>query len=129
MALIGGMTLFILATAIVLNGNGGKSLAAAPIAVLGQVSIFVGFATAVLAIVLRRILRAKAERSSGAARQSAWFSAMLLPMAALEGGALFATMAWLLNGETLPPLAVVLVLLAFAIVLLPLRDPDADTSR
>ena len=41
---------------------------------------------------------------------------------------LFALTVWLLNGKTVPTLAVAMVLLALAIVRVPFRDPDADRT-
>lgn len=123
-ALVVGMTLYVLTVAVVLSTNEGKGLAGEPIPSLDQLTIFVGFASAVIGLSLRRFLRPRDEQKEPGGRRAAWFRATIAPIAALEGGALFATTVWLLNGKAIPPLVVALVLIALAILLLPFRDPE-----
>ena len=54
---------------------------------------------------------------------------MLVPLAILEGGCLFATTVWMLTGNAVPSLAVALVMLAIAIALVPFSDPDTHSAR
>lgn len=121
-ALIVGMTLYIVATAIVLQTNAGAGLAAEPVPALGTAAIAIGATTALGALLSRTVLRARAAGLEPAARQRAHFTANLVAIALLEGGSLFGTTTWLLNGTAVPGLAVALVLLSVAIALLPGRD-------
>ncbi|MFY9345126.1 MAG: hypothetical protein WAT39_21735 [Planctomycetota bacterium] len=125
MALLLGMTMYIVAVAVVLQMGGGKGLAEPPIAPLDTVVIAVAAASATAAFVLRPVLlRAVAGRDE-AARSQAAFRATLIPVAMLEGGCLLATTAWLLNGNVVPNLVAALVLLSLAIAIVPFSDPDA----
>jgi hypothetical protein len=54
--------------------------------------------------------------------------ATLVPLAVLEGGALFALVAWLLAGKEQPGLVAALVLLTAMLSLVPLRDPDEEVA-
>lgn len=83
----------------------------------------------VVAFGLRRMLQAWADGLAGQPRRRARMRATLLPLAVLEGGALFALVAWLLAGKEQPGLVAALVLLAAMLALVPLRDPDEDVAR
>jgi len=83
----------------------------------------------VVAFGLRRMLQAWADGLAGQPRRRARMRATLLPLAVLEGGALFALVAWLLAGKEQPCLVAALVLLAAMLALVPLRDPDEDVAR
>ncbi len=83
----------------------------------------------VVAFGLRRMLQAWADGLAGQPRRRARMRATLVPLAVLEGGALFALVAWLLAGKEQPGLVAALVLLAAMLALVPLRDPDEDVAR
>ncbi|MBL8728344.1 MAG: hypothetical protein JNM25_07940 [Planctomycetes bacterium] len=127
-ALLLGMTFYAVVVAIVLQSNGGRGLAVEPIAVLDTVVLVVGASMAVTAFVLRSLLNAAADRAAPELRPLQRFRAVLVPLAAIEGACLFALTVWMLNGRTVPTLAVAMVLLALAIVIVPFSDPDADRS-
>lgn len=82
----------------------------------------------VVAFGLRRMLQAWTDGLQGPRRRLARMRATLVPLAVLEGGALFALVAWLLSGAEQPGLVAALVLLAAMLALVPLRDPDEDVA-
>ncbi len=126
-ALLLGMTMYIVAVAVVLQMGGGKGLAEAPIAPLDTVVIAVAVATASGAFVLRPVLQRAVGGEDAAARSQAAFRATLIPVAMLEGGCLLATTTWLLNGNAVPNLVAALVLLSLAIAIVPFSDPDTGS--
>lgn len=121
MALVVGMALYIVATAVVLQANDGRGLAADPIPALGTAAAVLGITTATAAIVLRTLLRARAAGDGDGDGERARFTADLVAIALLEAGSLFGTTTWLLTGAAMPGLATALLLLAIAIALLPIR--------
>lgn len=127
-ALMFGMVAYTVAAAVLLQQS-GKGLAEEPLPVLEDVALFAGLAFAAGAMFLRRRLHGAAERHGGAARSAARFRATLIPLAILEGGSLLGTTTWLLTGRPVPGLVVAMVLLSLAILIVPLRDPDADRAE
>jgi hypothetical protein len=125
LALLAGMVFYALAVWIMLQQNDGKGLAREPIPVLDTVVMVVGAALAVTSFVLRNALQQSAEAAPVPARAGLRFRAVLVPLAMLEGGCLFALTAWMLHGTAMPNLAVALVLLALALYHVPFTDPDA----
>jgi hypothetical protein len=125
LALVLGMVLYIVAVAVMQQVGDGKLPAVGPIAILDTLVPIVGAAVAVGAFLLRRSLRGRAETKTGLMRSAARLQALLVPLALLEAGCLLATTAWWLNGAPVPHLATALVLLALAIAIVPLQDPDA----
>ena len=120
-----GMVMYAVTVAVILQVGEGKGLAAQRIDALDTIVVAVGGAALAGALTLRAVLQRNVESASGAARSHARFQATLVPVALLEGGVLFALTAWLLNGNVVPHLAVAMVLLAIAIAIVPLADPDA----
>jgi len=126
-ALLLGMTFYAVAVAVVLQTNDGKGMAGEPIAVLDTIVMVVGASMAVAAFTMRSMLDRAAQRAAPADRAGHRFRTMLVPLAMLEGACLFALTVWMLNGSTVPSLVTAMVLLALAIVMVPLRDPDDAT--
>lgn len=124
LALLLGMTAYAVAVAVVLQVNEGKGIATAPIPELDAFVVVAGVAFAGTALLLRSKLRSAAERLTGPDRSGAQFRATLIPLAMIEGGCVFGTTVWLLNGNPVPGLVVAMVLLALAIYLVPFADPD-----
>lgn len=124
LALVLGMTMYIIAVAVVLHANDGKPLAEAPNPLLDTVCVATGGGLALTAMLLRTILRARAAKLTGGERASLWFKSNLAAIALLEGGSLFGSTTWLLNGNAVPGLVVALVLLSLAIAIVPFTDPD-----
>lgn len=123
--LLFGMTAYAIAAAIMLQQNGGHGLGTAPVPWLDDAALQVGIVSAVLALLLRVGLGFLANRRSGARRAGLLFHRTLVPLILLEGGCLTGITAWLINGNAVPALAVALVLLAFAIAIVPFQDPNA----
>lgn len=128
LALVLGMTMFAIVVAIVLQQNDGKGLVEPPIEVLDTLVVIVGGAMTAGALAFRTLLGRRADRLTGDARAMTGFASRLVPIAMLEGGCMFALTVWLLNGETVPDLAIALVLMAVAIAIVPLQDPDAGST-
>lgn len=126
LALVFGLLVFMGVIAVLQNS--GQPVAATPIPVLDTVSIALGAVTAVGAFAVRGPLHRQADAQPPTARGLARFRAHLVPLAILEGGALFALVTWLLNGNAVPSLVVANLLLAMMIAILPLRDPDAGAG-
>jgi hypothetical protein len=124
-AILLGVAMFVVMVAVLQQTNDGKGLGAEPIAALDTAVIALGLAAAVSAFAVRGPLVRRAEQATGSARSHARFRATLVPLAILEGGSLFGIVTWMLNGDPVPGLVVALVLLAGAIAIVPLRDPDA----
>lgn len=95
---------------------------------LGEAVWPVAAGAGVVAFGLRRMLQGWTDGLAGAQRRRMRMRATLLPLAVLEGGALFALVAWLLSGEEQPGLVAALVLLAAMLAIAPLRDPDEDVA-
>lgn len=125
LALLFGMTAYAIVVAVVLQQHDGKGLVEPPIDELDTVVVALGAVMAAGALAIRIVLGRRADGLSGNARALSRFAARLVPIAMLEGGCLFALTAWLLNGRTVPELATALVLMAIAIAMVPLQDPDA----
>jgi hypothetical protein len=128
LALVLGMTAYAIVAAVLLQGRGGKGMAEAPIPEFDTIVPIVGAAVAATALLARHLLLRPLAAAAAAARPTLRFRATLIALALLEGGCLFALTAWLLNGNTVPHLAVAMVLLALAIALVPLSDPDATAN-
>lgn len=128
-ALLLGMTVYAIVAAVMLQCNDGKGLAGEPIPLLETIAGSMGAILTVTAILLRFVLRGKAEKLTGDGRAAARFASVLVPLAILEGGCLFATTVWMLTGNAVPSLAVALVMLAIAIALVPFSDPDTHSAR
>jgi hypothetical protein len=126
-ALLLGMVAYTVVTAVLLQ-TFGKGLAESPIAGLDDVAVFAGLAMATGAMLVRRSLQRRAELLPAAERSHARFRATLVPLAILEGGCLLGTTTWLLNGRPVPGLVVGMVLLSLAVLIVPMRDPDADRA-
>ena len=127
MALVFGMAMYAIVAGVMIKMNDGVGLSEEPIEVLDAVSLGVGIGAAVIAMVVRVMLTKKAEATDKEHRATPRFLSRIVPLAILEGGCLLAITVWMLNGTALPPLAVACVLLSFAIALVPMQDPDADT--
>lgn len=123
-ALLMGVLGFAAVVAVVIDQNGGRGLAAAPIEVLDTAAIVVGAGLAVASLLVRRRLQTSAAQLAGAARAAARFRATLVPLAMLEAGSLFGLTTWLQNARAVPGLVVALVLLSMAITIVPFTDPD-----
>lgn len=123
-ALLMGVLGFAAVVAVMLDQNGGKGLAAAPIDALDTMAIVVGAGLATAAMLVRRRLQTGTTQLEGEARAAASFRATLVPLAMLEGGSLLGLTTWLQNGRPVPGLVVALVLLSLAITIVPFTDPD-----
>lgn len=123
-ALLMGVGVYALVTAFVLQQNDGKGIAPDAMPELGTVVLLVGPAMLVTGLALRTVLGRRAEATPVEERGNPRFQALLLPMAALEAGALFGITEWLMSGRPVPGLVVALVLFAAMIAIVPLRDPD-----
>lgn len=126
-ALVLGIAMYVTAVGVILKINDGSGLSDEPIEVLDTAALAVGIAVAIGAMLARSILTKKAKATAKEHRATPRFLARIVPLAIIEGGGLLAITAWMLNGNALPSLAVACVLLSFAIALIPLTDPDADT--
>jgi hypothetical protein len=124
-ALVLGMTMYAIAVAVVLQTNDSKGMATPPIEALDMAVPAIAAMLTVGALVLRKVLQRAAEAATGAARSQARFRATLIPLAMLEAGCLTGLTAWLLNGNANPHLIAAMLLLAIAIAIVPLTDPDA----
>lgn len=113
LALVSGMGMYMVAVAVVLQSNDGRGLADAPIPGLDVAVPAAGIVLALAAVIARQRLRGRG------------LPATLVPLALLEGGSLLGSTAWLLHGEVVPHLVTALVLLALAIAIVPLWDPEA----
>lgn len=82
---------------------------------------------ATAAFAVRRYLHGKADAAEGEARRMFRFRATLVPLALLEGGALFGLVAWLTAKNEQPGLIAALVLLAAMLAIIPLQDRDETT--
>lgn len=122
-ALIMSMVCYAIVPAVLLEQNGGKGLAEAPLARLDSVAMALGASLAGVALFVRSKLHAAAATKTGPARARALFRATLVPLAMIEAGCLLGLTTWLLNGNPVPGLVVALVLLSLAILIVPLRDP------
>jgi hypothetical protein len=87
----------------------------------------VAAALAAAAFAVRRYLHGKADAAEGEARRLFRFRATLVPLALLEGGALFGLVAWLIAKNEQPGLIAALVLLAAMLAIIPLQDRDEAT--
>lgn len=128
MALVFGMAMYAIVAGLVLQTNEGAGLADEPIEMLDTVALAVGIAAGVLGMLVRVLLTRKAEAAAKEDRATPRFLSRIVPLAILEGGCLLAITVWMLNGKAVPALAVALVLLSFAIALIPLQDPDAEVA-
>lgn len=124
LALLLGMVMFIVVIAV-LQQVGDMKPPGNPITELDTIVPVFAATIATGALLLRSVLRQKAEAMAGPERQAARFRATLVPLAMVEGGCLFAATAWWLNGKVVPHLVTALVLLAIAIAIVPFQDPDA----
>ena len=122
-ALLGGVCMFAIVIAVLLQQNDGKGIA--PLELINLVSVAIGASLLAAALLLRGVLRNRAEQKTGDDRARARFSAVLIPIALLEGGMMLGLMAWMMNGTPVPGLVVACVLLAAAIGILPFRAADA----
>ncbi len=127
-ALVFGMTMYAIVAGVVIQNNEGVGLAEEPIEVLDSVVMFVGGAMAAGALAVRMVMNKRAEARDGPDRYLPRLLSRIVPLAMLEAGCLLAITTWMLNGKTVPSLVVACVLLSFAISMVPLRDPDADTT-
>lgn len=84
----------------------------------------VAAAAAVAAFLVRGFLHGKADAAEGSARRWLRFRATMVPLALLEGGALFGLVAWLQARKEQPGLIAALVLLAGMLAIIPLQDRD-----
>ena len=128
LALLLGQSAFAVVVGVLLQTRGGKGLAEVPLPTLDTAVVVTGISLTGAALVLRRILSRVAASMEGDARSNARFRATLIPLAMLEGGSLFGITVWMLNGNAVPPLAVAVVMLAFAVVMVPFSDPDRDAT-
>ena len=124
MAMIIGMTMFLIVAGVILQTNDGIGLADPPLEILDTVAGAAGTALIVAGLAIKALLSGRAARMESAERNAAMFRARLIPIAVLEGACLLCTVTWLLNGNAVPALAVALVALAAAIAIVPFRDPD-----
>ena len=84
----------------------------------------VAAALAAAALLVRGFLHGKADAAAGEERRRLRFRATFLPLALLEGGALFGLIAWLQARKEQPGLIAALVLLAGMLAIIPLQDRD-----
>lgn len=125
LALVGGLTMYTIVAAIVLQTNGGEGLSPGAFPEFDVVVLLGGSVCVVAAWTVRLLFERQAQRLDGEAVRMLQFLKRVVPIGALEFGGLVATTGWLLEGTTWPYLVVLGVLLAQAIALLPMRDPDA----
>ena len=126
LALLLGMVSYATVVAVMLVQNGNQGMASEYMGWLDIAVPSVGAVCAVLAWLAKRLLTAAAAQQFGVARGNATFRANFIPIAIAEAGCLFGLTAWLLNANAIPHLVTALVLLALAIGLMPMRDPDAS---
>lgn len=123
-ALLFGVGAYALVVAFLLQQNDGKGLQPDVAPELANVVLMLGPALLVTSLVLRTVMNRRAEALPPGERASLRFQALLLPLAVLEGGALFGITVWMLSGKAVPNLVTALVLFAAMIAIVPLRDPD-----
>lgn len=123
-ALLMGVGAYALVVAFLLQQNDGKGLQPDVAPELANVVLMLGPAMLVTGLVLRTMMNRRAEALPVEERAALRFQAMLVPMAILEGGALFGITVWMLCGRAVPSLVTALVLFAAMIAIVPLRDPD-----
>ncbi|MCA8964072.1 MAG: hypothetical protein H6838_09525 [Planctomycetes bacterium] len=125
-ALLMGMACYAVVVGVLLSQQDWVGLAEPGIEILETVSLAVGGAALVGALVLRSVLSGRAEAAAPEQRPLLAFQARLMPVAILEGGVLLSITAWMLNGGLMPYVAVAGVLFAIAILFVPFTDPDAQ---
>ena len=123
--LLMGMTMFLIITAVILQMKDGKGLAEEPLEPLNIASMVIAGSMISMAFVTRGSIGKRAELASGDERNRLRFVSRLVPVVMLEGGCLFGTLTWLLNGQAVPALVAALVCLAIAIAIVPFTDPEA----
>jgi hypothetical protein len=124
MALLLGMVMFVIVIAVLLHQQDGKGFLVPPVPALDTAAVILGFATVAGALVLRRFLGRAGAAAAAPARGAARFRAVMIPLAVLESGCVFALTVWLLNGNSVPNLVVALVILSIAIAIVPFTDPE-----
>jgi len=127
--LLVGIATYAVIVAVVLQGQDGKGMAEPPVEGLDAATIAVGAAATIAALLVRSLLRGRAEAATGARRDALHFHSTLAAVAILEGGCLFALTMWMLNGRAVPPLVVACVLFALAIVVVPFTPPNEASWR
>ena len=127
-ALVFGMTMYAIGAGVAIQNNEGVGLAGEPIEMLDSVVMYVGGAMAAGALAARMVMNKRAEARDGPDRSLPRFLSRIVPLAMLELGCLLAITTWMLNGTAVPSLVVACVLLSIAISMVPLQDPDADTT-
>lgn len=123
-SLLGGIVMFTVVVAVLIQGNDGKGLGD-PIEALDKVVIGVAASVGLAALFARGALARAANDAPAAERSGKRFLATLVPLAMLEGGAMLGLTAWMINGTAVPNLVTAMVLFAAAILLVPFSDPDA----
>ena len=111
---------------VALQINDGNGYASEPIELLDTIAIVVAGTLTVGAVVVRSLLNRRADNLQGDARTAARGQARVASLAIVEGAYMLALVAWLLNGNAIPNLAIALVLLSIAIAMVPFQDPDTQ---
>lgn len=124
LSLLGGIAMYTVVVAVLLQGNDGKGLGDPVVPILDQIVIWAGAGVALAAFTLRAALMRAVDAAPPAERRDKRFVATLLPLAMLEGGAMLGITVWLINGTAVPNLVTAMVLFAAAILVVPLRDPE-----
>lgn len=118
MAILGGALLFAVVVPFLLPREGG-GIVQPPQPVLDMVAVGFGAVSLIVVQVLHKLLLQRADAAPPEQAATAQFTALLLPLALLEGAMMFSCVAWLLNGSTLPCAVVFAVLFARGLLLVP----------
>jgi len=125
-ALFGGAAAFALAVPLLLHLHGGQGYD--PVAALDLVGPLLAPSALVGALLLRARLRRRAEHAPPEQRQGFAAAATLVPLAMLEGAAIFNAVAWLLNGTAYPFVLAIVFALGAMVAFVP-RTDDAPRAH
>lgn len=118
-----GVGAYAAVTAFVLQSNEWRGLEPPTGAALADLAWPLCAGIVAGAVVMRGTLRRAAQAAPPEQRSMREFTAMLTPVAMLEGGCLLGITTWLLSGRAMPGLAAAGVMFAVAVLLIPFADP------
>jgi len=121
LAILAGPVVFAAVIPFLLPPEGG-GLGGAELGILQWIAVAVAVVNVAIAFVIRGKRFADAAEVEGDQRLAIYASAAILFIALLEGAILFGLVAWLVTGEALPAIAMVVVLYALAIANFPSRS-------